>query len=483
MPASVFLTAKFKVHNPSKRKQAALDTALEQYTYAYQYLLDWCRENLDTLEEKGQSNGRYRETLVRGQLPKRAGVAAFQLHSSVYACLLVDVAGVITGYLSLKRDNPETGFPTCRDSNPDGYPNALDEFASSIGDSPEENEKRDRLLKVFKGSVMPVYFGRPDAVPQMRNFPLLWDSQKERFSAVVYIAPKDRLEPLVPEWNLQRMGWASRTGDPEAPRPKLTASSRSALLLNLEMGRWHRGKFLDPSLAGEANVRSAFLSRDETAKCKAYYLHVTFEYAPEAIEPETYMGVDRGLANLIGITVIDKAGKILHQELHSGEELKKYQRHEFPVKKRLQKRGKDLTGRANVWRRDEEICHGLANTIVDVAKRYRSQVVMEYLVGFKERKRDFGALKRSPLQRIEQILDYKLPLASLLPLRTVGAAYTSQRCPKCDYTDGKNRVTQAEFRCQQCRYETHADLNGGHNIALKWLNRPSTKKASTLTAA
>ena len=46
---SVFLTAKFKVHNPSKRKQAALDTALEQYTYAYQFLSDWCKANLSTV--------------------------------------------------------------------------------------------------------------------------------------------------------------------------------------------------------------------------------------------------------------------------------------------------------------------------------------------------------------------------------------------------------------------------------------------------
>jgi len=418
--------------------------------------------------------------LIRGQLPKRAALEGFQLHSSVYNSLLVVVAGAITSYLSLRRENPETGFPTCRDPKPEGYPKALDEFASSIGDSTEENEKRHRLLRLSKGSVMPVYFGGSDGVPNNRYFSLLWGAEKERFSAVVYIAPRNDLEALEPEGNLQRMGWSSRTGDPEAPRPRFTAVSRSALVLNLEMGRWHRGKFLDPSLAGKANVRSAFLSRDETRKGNEYYLHVTFEYEAEAIEPETYIGVDRGLANLIGITVTDKAGKILHQELHSGEELKAYQRHEFLVKKRLQKRGKDLTGRANVWRRDEEICHGLANTIVDVAKRYRSQVVMEYLVGFKERKRDFGALKRSPLQRIERILEYKLLLAGLLPLRTVGAAYTSQRCPECDYTDRKNRVTQAEFRCQQCGYETHADLNGGHNIALKWLNRPSTNKASTL---
>jgi hypothetical protein len=30
MPTWVFPTAEFKVHNPSKRKQAALDTALEE---------------------------------------------------------------------------------------------------------------------------------------------------------------------------------------------------------------------------------------------------------------------------------------------------------------------------------------------------------------------------------------------------------------------------------------------------------------------
>mgnify|MGYP000165030379 FL=1 len=51
---AVFLTAKLKVHNPAKGKQAALDTALEQHTYAYQFLLDWSKNNLATVEEKGQ---------------------------------------------------------------------------------------------------------------------------------------------------------------------------------------------------------------------------------------------------------------------------------------------------------------------------------------------------------------------------------------------------------------------------------------------
>ena len=51
---AVFLTEKYKVHNLSKRTQAALDTALEQHTYAYQFLLDWSKNNLATVEENGQ---------------------------------------------------------------------------------------------------------------------------------------------------------------------------------------------------------------------------------------------------------------------------------------------------------------------------------------------------------------------------------------------------------------------------------------------
>ena len=51
---SVPLTSKFEGHNPSRRKQQVMDTALEEYTRAYSYLLDWCRENLATIEAEGK---------------------------------------------------------------------------------------------------------------------------------------------------------------------------------------------------------------------------------------------------------------------------------------------------------------------------------------------------------------------------------------------------------------------------------------------
>ena len=42
--------------------------------------------------------------------------------------------------------------------------------------------------------------------------------------------------------------------------------------------------------------------------------------------------------------------------------------------------------------------------------------------------------------------------------------YTSQRCPECEYTHAQNRVSRAEFRCQKCHYERHADIVGAINI-------------------
>ncbi len=42
--------------------------------------------------------------------------------------------------------------------------------------------------------------------------------------------------------------------------------------------------------------------------------------------------------------------------------------------------------------------------------------------------------------------------------------HTSQRCSRCGHVAAGNRVTQAQFRCLACRYESHADVNAARNI-------------------
>ena len=46
----------------------------------------------------------------------------------------------------------------------------------------------------------------------------------------------------------------------------------------------------------------------------------------------------------------------------------------------------------------------------------------------------------------------------------VQAAYTSQMCAHCGYTDRKNRQSQAKFKCQCCGHTCNADVNAAFNI-------------------
>ncbi|KAA9381862.1 IS200/IS605 family element transposase accessory protein TnpB [Microbispora cellulosiformans] len=49
-------------------------------------------------------------------------------------------------------------------------------------------------------------------------------------------------------------------------------------------------------------------------------------------------------------------------------------------------------------------------------------------------------------------------------LIAVNPAGTSRTCSRCGHCAKENRVTQAEFRCQVCGHEAHADVNAAKNI-------------------
>jgi len=52
---------------------------------------------------------------------------------------------------------------------------------------------------------------------------------------------------------------------------------------------------------------------------------------------------------------------------------------------------------------------------------------------------------------------------------------TSVRCSRCGHIAPENRVSQAEFRCQDCRYVAHADINAACNIL--WAGRAQRASA------
>lgn len=62
-----------------------------------------------------------------------------------------------------------------------------------------------------------------------------------------------------------------------------------------------------------------------------------------------------------------------------------------------------------------------------------------------------------------RLLEYKGKLYGC-EVVAVPAPYTSQRCSVCGYVEAGNRLSQAEFRCLSCGFETNADLNAAINI-------------------
>ncbi|MFN7190976.1 MAG: zinc ribbon domain-containing protein, partial [Rhodospirillales bacterium] len=51
----------------------------------------------------------------------------------------------------------------------------------------------------------------------------------------------------------------------------------------------------------------------------------------------------------------------------------------------------------------------------------------------------------------------------------VDSRFTSQICSECDHVDASSRLSQSEFRCVECGYEAHADVNAARNILKRGL--------------
>ena len=58
-----------------------------------------------------------------------------------------------------------------------------------------------------------------------------------------------------------------------------------------------------------------------------------------------------------------------------------------------------------------------------------------------------------------------------LPITFVNAAYSSQECYHCHYTDRANRTTQETFCCVVCGHHAHADENASRNLLSRMQDR------------
>ena len=212
-----------------------------------------------------------------------------------------------------------------------------------------------------------------------------------------------------------------------------------------------------------------------------YFLHVQIsDQAPEPTEPEDFLGVDLGIANL----AVDSEG-----EMFSGEPVNRTRRRRATARKQHQRKGtrrarrklKAMSGRQR--RFQAKTNHEISKKIVAKAKALGVGIALEDLSGIRDRVEDTAtkAFRRRlgnwSFFQLRRFITYKAQAAGI-PVVFVDPKYTSQTCAECGHREKSNRKSQGEFCCKACGHKVHADLNAARNIRAWALRKRALKVAA-----
>ena len=214
-----------------------------------------------------------------------------------------------------------------------------------------------------------------------------------------------------------------------------------------------------------------------------FYLIATCE-VPEAeeYEPDGFVGVDLGMANIATTSTGYQA---------AGRGLNRYRKRQLALRAKLQKkRTKSAKRRLKERSRREQrhvknTNHIIAKTIVTEAERTGRGLSLEELKGIRTRVRlrkpQRVTLHSWAFAQLAGFIVYKAKRAGV-PLVFVNPAYSSQECAECGHVDRLNRTSQAKFACRSCGVVAHADRNASHVLARRGENVWAAGRESRIPA-
>ncbi|MFD1407797.1 RNA-guided endonuclease TnpB family protein [Kroppenstedtia eburnea] len=219
--------------------------------------------------------------------------------------------------------------------------------------------------------------------------------------------------------------------------------------------------WLDQILSGTVKQGAGQLYK----KKKKWYLAIPITWeGPQPSESEKIMGIDLGLrfiavASIGTQSLIFKGSKVA------------YTRRRYSAKRRKLGKAKKLQAikksknKESRWMKDQN--HQMSRQIVNHALANGVGLIrMEDLTDIrntaKSKKKDPGRNLHSwAFYQLKEFIKYKAEMAGIR-FELVNPEYTSQTC-KCGHQAKANR-NGLKFRCKECGYTCHADLNGAINI-------------------
>lgn len=230
--------------------------------------------------------------------------------------------------------------------------------------------------------------------------------------------------------------------------------------------------YLRRALNGQYQFGTAdVLKRDDD-----YYIHINIRTTDvpqvDSEQGYTYIGVDINESNVM-LSATTSDGEVLDTLYLDYNELKDKRNDLFTRIRRVKEAGKwsqldRLSGREENATKD--FCHKLSRYAVRWITQFDNPlVVLEDLNGMTE-DLDYGkrmnrCLHRLPFRKLQEYIRYKAEWSGV-PVMSVDAEYTSQRCPLCGHRSKQNRNGHC-FKCQKCDHQDHADRNATLNIAFR----------------
>lgn len=275
--------------------------------------------------------------------------------------------------------------------------------------------------------------------------------------------------------------WVKTKGKKPKMKPTVRLDKRSYRIIKTDNEKYiyfasittKQGRVKFPLGIGEKRLKY-FEYKNRNAELvkvdEQFYINIVFDVPEQKIEKtEEVLGIDLGLTNIA--TIVSENSR--STEFVSGLAYKKrlmQLREQYRRTKR--RKNKEKIG-SKISRINNDVAHKVSRKIADKAVSDKARaIVFEDLKKYKpekgkKRKEVNFRLSMWMRRRIQEYTTYKAGLNGV-PVVTVDPGYTSQRCPRCNHTERKNRKGIL-FSCRNCGYTNNADRIGSINIAQKYL--------------
>lgn len=201
-----------------------------------------------------------------------------------------------------------------------------------------------------------------------------------------------------------------------------------------------------------------------------YELRLIYEYDVKEIKYNNITSIDLGHVNIA--TVCNSSNK---RPIFYGCNIKGIRQHYSYLRKRLgnKKLFSKIKSLANKEKRIiEQELHKISKSIVSLAVKTKSLIVVGNLKGIRKSVRDKGKrinriISNIPYYKLTNFIEYKSNQHGIKVIK-IKEHNTSKICNKCN-TIGIRKY-QGLFKCNKCRYEINADFNASINLLKRSLD-------------